>query len=119
MTATMAPSAIERGQHRAQTRGLRDNAGIDNREHVEAVADFGAAARRLRASVRGGSDVSAADGVIRRPISPAARLAADADRRQAELAAKASEAIARADADAGQAAHPAGTGRRFRLRSVR
>jgi len=58
-THTTSAATVDRSQHRAATRDLRDNAGIDLRdkvEAVEAVADFGAAARRLRESVRGGED---------------------------------------------------------------
>lgn len=55
-TSTVSAAMADRSQHRAASRDLRDNAGIDLRERVEAVADFGAAARRLRDSVRGGED---------------------------------------------------------------
>lgn len=112
---TMAPHAA-REQYRGTARDLRENAGIE-RKQVEAVADFGAAARRLRASVRGGAD----SGVMRRPAP--VRDAADANRRRAELGARAIDLVAIADAEAAaadaRAEHPAGKPRRFRLRAVR
>ena len=64
---------VDRSEHRAASRDLRDNAGIDLRERADAVADFGAAARRLRASVRGGEDAPR-----QRCFSPAAVRAAAA-----------------------------------------
>lgn len=49
MTATMTPTA-DRMAHREATRRMRTNAGIETIARPDALADFGAAARRLRAS---------------------------------------------------------------------
>lgn len=80
ITAT-STATVDRSQHRAATRDLRDNAGIDLREQVEAVADFGAAARRLRESVRGGDDAPRErrfnPAVVRAAAAAAARPADD------------------------------------------
>lgn len=49
MTAAIAP-VNDRFTHREATRRMRVNAGIPAMKRPEALADFGAAARRLRAS---------------------------------------------------------------------
>jgi hypothetical protein len=103
----------DRVQHRAATRGLRDNAGIDLREDIEAVADFGAAARRLRASVKGDEQVA------RVPVSRADASAVDLDLRKAQLAGRATHLLAslenekRADDAAARSLHPTNGERRF------
>jgi hypothetical protein len=72
MNATLAPDAIDtsaREQYRGTAKSLRSNAGIDSEDRIEAVADFGAAARRLRESVRVGDDGASA----RRHVSASRR----------------------------------------------
>jgi hypothetical protein len=72
MNATLAPTTT-REQYRGTAKSLRSNAGIGTTdqadEQIEAVADFGAAARRLRESVRAGDDGAAA----RRHVSASRR----------------------------------------------
>jgi hypothetical protein len=113
MAATMAPMTSDRVEHRAATRGLRDNAGIDLREDIEAVADFGAAARRLRASVKG-DDITVVAPVTRQDAS-----AIDLDLRKAQLAGRAAQLLAsldterKADEFAARSVHPTSSERRF------
>jgi len=65
MNATLAPNATTREQYRGTAKSLRSNAGITSDDQVVAVADFGAAARRLRESVRAGDDATS----VRRHVS--------------------------------------------------
>jgi len=73
MNATLAPEATidtsSREQYRGTAKSLRSNAGIGSEDRIEAVADFGAAARRLRESVRAGDDGAA----VRRHVSASRR----------------------------------------------
>jgi len=113
MAATTAPMTSDRVEHRAATRGLRDNAGIDLREDVEAVADFGAAARRLRASVKGEELADVA------PVTRQDASAIDLDLRKAQLAGRAAQLLAsldserRADEVTARSLHPTSSERRF------
>ncbi len=71
-TSTGATSGVgtsAREQYRGTAKSLRSNAGIDSEDCIEAVADFGAAARRLRESVRAGDDAAS----VRRHVSASRR----------------------------------------------
>ncbi len=83
MNATLAPvttigtplDTTSRERYRGTAKSLRSNAGIDSADRIEAVADFGAAARRLRESVRAGEDGPSA----RRHVSASRRAQSQAD----------------------------------------
>jgi len=113
MAGTIAPMTGDRVQHRAASRGLRDNAGIDLRENVEAVADFGAAARRLRASVKAEDVVTVVE------MSRSEASAVDLGLRKAQLAGRATQLLAslenqkNADDTTARSQHPTNGERRF------
>lgn len=129
MTAALAPTTTTREHYRGTARTMRHNAGIGAADaaagSIEAVADFGAAARRLRASVRGGEGAVPA----RRASAPTRQAGAreprpdqsiDTERRLAILGSRSAELLAALDAEKvtgapSRAAHPAGSARAARL----
>jgi len=70
MAAVMVPQAAQqRSEHRASAKVIRANAGINPALRTTAVAELGAAARRLRQSNRW---IEAAPLKTNRPVAPVA-----------------------------------------------